>query len=71
MQTYRMVARVRQGHSMAETAMVMMIERALFVMRRVAGIPVIMMMFRLHVHGGNVIAGILRDDTRLKPGANA
>lgn len=70
-QPYRMVARIRQGYYVAAAAMTMMLKRAILVMLRIAGFPVIVMMLRVLVCGGKDITGIRRDDTRLKPGANA
>jgi hypothetical protein len=65
-----MVTRIRHGYYVA-AAMTMMLQRAILVMLRIAGFPVIVMVRRVLVRGGNDITGILRKDTRLKPGANA
>lgn len=68
-QAQRLVAGIRQRHAVAETAMVMMILRAVLVMIGIARMPVIVI--RVALHGSNDLTWIDREGTCLHPGAYA
>ena len=70
-QAKRLVAGIGQRHSVAKTAMIVMILRAMLFMFGIARFAGIMVMLRMIVHRRDDFTGISRECTRLKAGANA
>jgi len=57
-----------QGHSMAKTAVIVVILRAILVMVRITGGFVIVVMLRMILQGGGHFTWIRRKRTGLQPG---